>query len=104
MTSRTRWPVVRSARVALPKGAPPEISDLINPADQPLHVFGVTLIGFTPANGRKLLLTLALAIVAPGLAWIFNKSIKALTPGAPNRAVSFWTRQGVSLITAVLVI
>jgi small-conductance mechanosensitive channel len=82
----------------------PESPALINPAEQPLHLFGVTLIGFTPANGRKLLLTLALAIVAPGLAWILNKLIKALTPGTPNRAVSFWTRQGVSLVTAILVI
>lgn len=69
-----------------------------------LQLFGVTLLGVTPENGRKLLLTLA--FVAAAL--IISRILKALAGVATRRSAfpraSFWTRQAVQILTAVLVL
>jgi len=69
-----------------------------------LSVFGVTLVGMTPENGRKFALSLAILVVASVLGWILTKVLGFLTRWAASPRVGFWTRQGVSLLVALLVI
>src|SRR5689334_8055670 len=69
-----------------------------------LHVFGVTLLGVTPENGRRLLLTVAFAVLVPLVGWVLTKAIGAVTASLASRRVAFWTRQGVSLFTALVLI
>lgn len=67
-----------------------------------LEVAGVRLVGFTPENGVKLLLSIAfiLAIVSAGrlLRWVASSAARRLG----GERSSFWARQVVSLFTALL--
>ena len=78
--------------------AAPETTSLS--ASQPLHLFGVALIGATPENATKLGLSLAW-IVAVTLV------VRVLRWGAlkvsPNR-FAFWIRQVISILGALLLI
>jgi small-conductance mechanosensitive channel len=69
-----------------------------------LTLFGVRLVGVTPENGRKLLVTLGLLVVASVLGWLLTKLVGFATARLASRRVGFWTRQGVSLFTALVVI
>ncbi len=69
---------------------------------QGLHIFGVTLIGVTSENGRKLLLTVALCVAL----WLAGKVLAALI-GAAVRGerwprIRFWARQSVHISTAAI--
>lgn len=68
-----------------------------------LEIFGVNLVGVTADNGRKLLMTIAVLIVVPLFGWALSKLI-ALTGQVTSRRVAFWTKQGTSLLVAVIVI
>jgi small-conductance mechanosensitive channel len=66
-----------------------------------LHAFGVTLIGVTPENGRKLALTLLVFATL----WFIGRGLKLLT-GAATRGVQFprakfWARQGINIAVAL---
>ncbi len=67
-----------------------------------LHIFGVTLIGATPENGRRLLLTGAFIIVViaagRGARWIVSR----VTHTLKDRRAAFWSRQVVNIGTALL--
>jgi small-conductance mechanosensitive channel len=69
-----------------------------------LHLFGVTLVGVTAENGRKLAITLALIVAASLAAWLLNKLIAAVANRAGSRRISFWLRQAVSLFTGIVVV
>jgi small-conductance mechanosensitive channel len=69
-----------------------------------LQIFGVQLVGVTPENGRKLLITLALLVVASLLGWGLTKVLGFLTSRITSRHAGFWARQGVSLFVALVVI
>jgi small-conductance mechanosensitive channel len=69
-----------------------------------LEIFGVNLVGLTAENGRKLLMTLAVVIVIPLLGWSVAKLLSAATRRSSSKQIAFWTRQGTSLFTAVLLI
>lgn len=69
-----------------------------------LTVFGVRLVGVTPENGRKFLVTLALLVIASVLGWLLTKLIGFVTARLASRRIGFWTRQGVSLFIALLVV
>ena len=66
------------------------------------RIFGITLIGATAENGRKLLLTVAFIAVA----WIVTKLLRLLLQQfVGTRAgtrFQFWAKQGVSLIIAAM--
>src|SRR4051812_22369560 len=68
------------------------------------HVFGVTLIGATPDNLHKLILTggfiLAAYLVAVVLRWFLSLFIGSRT----GTRFQFWARQGVSLVIAAILI
>ena len=69
-----------------------------------LHLFGVRLIGATPANLQKLLLTIGFIVVAylvaAGLRWVLSLFIGSRS----GTRFQFWAKQGVSLIVAAIVI
>jgi small-conductance mechanosensitive channel len=62
---------------------------------------GIRLLGVNAANGRKLLASVVLVI---GL-YLISKGLRALfrtTRGHAKRKVTFWTRQGISLVTFIV--
>jgi small-conductance mechanosensitive channel len=64
----------------------------------------VELIGVNAENGRKLLLTLAYVAVIFALRWLSNSLVRVLLRGYRNERARFWSRQGINLATAVLVL
>ena len=77
--------------------------DFTGPNDA-LQVFGITLIGVTPENGGKLLLTLAFILGAVLVGKLLNALLGRASNvhGAPR--VRFWLRQAVSMLTALVVL
>ncbi len=68
-----------------------------------LQLFGITLVGATPENGRKLLLTLGIVIVV----LLFSKLVRTLLAATGHKAgdrVRFWLRQAVGLIAGIILI
>ena len=92
------------------------LSDLLNSAQsvqnnaaaaapvQGAHIAGVTLIGATPGNFHKLLLTLGFILAA----WLITKLLRfALGLFVGSRSgtrFQFWAKQGVSLVMAAILI
>lgn len=68
-----------------------------------LQIFGVTLIGATPENGRKLLLTIAFVVVVLLLGWIVRSLITAVAK-LMHSPVRFWANQIVALIGGALLL
>lgn len=73
----------------------------VGAAVEPLRVFGVRLVGTTPENGRKLLLSIALIIGGLVLRWILGKGIDLAFSAARASRSRFWVRQGLSLAIAL---
>lgn len=69
-----------------------------------VQLFGVRLAGFSPLTGRKLLLTLgfvaALFLVSYLLRFLLRLVLGHVAEGRP----AFWSRQGVKVLTAVLLV
>ena len=76
----------------------------MNGASEPLRLFGVKLIGATPANLNKLLITLALIVGAFVIAWLLRKLLRAFIGSRSGTRFHFWARQAVSLLLAVIVL
>lgn len=73
--------------------------------DEALKLFGVTLVGATPENGRKLLLTIALV----GIVLLVSRVVRGLLARSPGERLStsklrFWTRQAVGLLAGATVL
>jgi small-conductance mechanosensitive channel len=69
-----------------------------------VRVFGVTLIGATPHNLHKLLLTVGFIAVAWAIAWILRQILKLFIGTRSGTRFQFWAKQGVSLIVAGILI
>lgn len=69
-----------------------------------LKIFGVTLIGATAENGRKLLLTIAFVLVALSVGWLIRRLLKLFIGTRSGTRFQFWAKQGVSLIIALIVL
>jgi small-conductance mechanosensitive channel len=67
-----------------------------------LQIAGVKLLGFDAANGRKLLFTVAFLIILT----LISKLLRYLSRkfGGARQKTAFWTRQGISLVTFVLML
>ena len=62
--------------------------------NEAVQLFGVTLVGATPENGRKLLLTLVLVVVVLLLATVERSLLAGTTAqGAGLNRFRFWARQ-----------
>lgn len=73
---------------------------LVGPAEN-VELFGIRLLGVDAQNGRKLLFTLVFFL----LLLLISKALRFLarnTRGHAGNKVTFWTRQGVSLLTFVV--
>ena len=92
------------------------IADLLNTADtaknsaassahvEGARLFGVTLIGATPDNLHKLLLTLAFIAIAFAITWMLRSLLALLIGSRTGTRIQFWAKQGVSLIIAAILI
>ena len=69
-----------------------------------VRIFGVTLIGATPHNLHKLLLTVGFIAVAWIFAWVLRQILKLFIGTRTGTRFQFWGKQGVSLIVAAIVI
>ena len=69
-----------------------------------LELFGVTLVGATPENGLKLLLTFAVVVAVLVFARVSRRSLNAL--GTSGRAVHFrfWARQVSAIVAGVVLV
>jgi small-conductance mechanosensitive channel len=89
------------------------LTDLVNTAQNSVagaapvhgaHVFGITLIGATPDNLHKLLLTIGFVIAA----WLITKLLRLILGlfigSRSGTRFQFWAKQGVSLIMAAILI
>ena len=74
------------------------------PSPDAVRIFGVTLIGATPHNFHKLLLTIGFIAVAWVFAWVLRQFLKLFIGTRSGTRFQFWAKQGVSLIIAALVI
>lgn len=68
-----------------------------------LHIFGVTLIGATPENARKLLLTVGFVLVVLALIGVLRAVVAALAK-LMHPSVRFWTNQILTLVGAGLLL
>ena len=73
-------------------------------SDEALRIFGVTLIGATPENVSKLLLTFALVAAALLITWALRKFLRTFIGSHWGTRFHFWARQAVSLTVAALLI
>jgi small-conductance mechanosensitive channel len=68
------------------------------------HLFGITLIGATPDNLHKLLLTLGFIVAAVAITWLLRSLLALLIGSRTGTRIQFWAKQGVSLIIAAILI
>ena len=74
------------------------------PAHDAAHLFGITLIGATPDNGRKLLLTIGFVLVVVLVGWMIRQLLKLFIGSRSGTTFHFWAKQGVSLALAILLL
>lgn len=72
--------------------------------DRALHLFGIRLVGITPESGHKLLLTLLFLAAAVGINYALQGLTHLALRGDRHKRHRFWTRQGVRLLLAVVII
>jgi small-conductance mechanosensitive channel len=68
------------------------------------HLFGVTLIGATPDNFHKLLLTIGFIAVAVAITGLLRRILGLFIGSRSGTRFQFWAKQGVSLIVAAILI
>ena len=71
---------------------------------EPLTVFGVKLLGATPENLSKLLLTIAMIVAALLIVWALRTLLRTFIGSRSGTRFHFWARQAVSLTVAFLLI
>lgn len=69
-----------------------------------IRIFGVTLIGATPENGRKLLLTILFVLVVLALGRVLRWATSWIVDRLGSRRAAFWSRQIVNLTLAVILL
>ncbi|MGN6505640.1 MAG: mechanosensitive ion channel family protein [Tepidisphaeraceae bacterium] len=75
------------------------------PADaKGLTIFGIRLVGINPENGQKLLLTAILLAIVVALNYGIRWLLSVIISGDRLKRGRFWTRQGVSLFMALVVV
>jgi small-conductance mechanosensitive channel len=69
-----------------------------------LQLFGVTLIGATPENLRKLVLTLGFIAIALAVTWVLRRVLAQFIGSRAGTSFQFWAKQGVSLVIAAILL
>ena len=99
-------PPVEVAQIGLPSLPTPPATAVgtIAPENTPIEIFGTKLVGFTPANGGKLVLTFAFVLVLLALGRAMRAVAGLFLRGRNNARADFWARQGVSLFIALFML
>lgn len=69
-----------------------------------MQFLGIHLLGLTPQNGRKLLFTIVFIVAVMLLGRVLRWIASVVLPGKRLERVEFWTRQGIHLLTTVVLI
>ncbi len=69
-----------------------------------VRIFGIPLVGVSAENGQKLLFSIILIAIVMGLNRLLKFVSGKLFRDRRNVRVDFWTRQGIHLATAILII
>ena len=69
-----------------------------------MRLFGIKLVGATPENALKLLLTVAFVLAALAFAWLGRKLLASIGSGRAASRVRFWARQAVSIVAAIVLV
>src|SRR3954454_20606148 len=69
-----------------------------------LRLFGVTLIGATPENGHKLLLTIVFVAVVLVTGWLLRALLAAGRGLVRSDRALFWARQAINLLLALILV
>jgi small-conductance mechanosensitive channel len=69
-----------------------------------MRLLGVRFVGVTPLNAHRLEMTVLFIAIVVALRYGLVGIMRLIRGGQPNERVVFWTRQGASLVTAVLVV
>ncbi len=77
---------------------------MVAAVSDPIQVFGVTLVGISRTSGVKLLFTVALVLLVLLLRRVAIGLARRLLGGAVADNRRFWTRQGIQVIAAVVLI
>ena len=73
-------------------------------APEAVRIFGITLIGATPHNLHKLILTAAFIGIAFVVGWIIRTVLKLFIGSRSGTRFQFWARQGVSLVIGAILL
>jgi small-conductance mechanosensitive channel len=69
-----------------------------------LELFGIRLVGINAENGKKLLFTLVFIVLTILVGRILRAITKLIPGGLHNERIRFWTRQGIHLFIAALLV
>jgi small-conductance mechanosensitive channel len=79
----------------------PETNAPLNRSPQQnVEVFGVKLVGVTPENGRKLLITLIVLAGIWLIRWLLTTALSRFARDTSNKRSIFWSDQGIRLLAA----
>jgi small-conductance mechanosensitive channel len=67
-----------------------------------MEFFGIRLVGITPENGRRLLLSVALVVFLVVLHYLMRGLTRLVMRGHRNDHVRFWSRQAINLLLAII--
>ncbi|MDQ2659423.1 MAG: mechanosensitive ion channel family protein, partial [Verrucomicrobiota bacterium] len=67
-----------------------------------MEFFGIKFVGINPENGQKLLLTFGVIAVVVLLRLLLRSITNLVLGGNPQSRPRFWTRQGITLFTALV--
>ena len=69
-----------------------------------MEIFGIRFIGINPENGNKLLLTVIFVLGILLFGVLLRAVIGLILSGERFERVRFWTKQGISVLTAILMV
>ena len=69
-----------------------------------MELFGIKLVGFDAENGQKLLLTLGFISIVLILSYLLRALVNLILSGNRFERARFWTKQGISVLVALLII
>ncbi|MDQ6788236.1 MAG: mechanosensitive ion channel family protein [Acidobacteriota bacterium] len=69
-----------------------------------MEIFGIKFVGVNAENGQKLLLTVLAILAILFVGYLLRKLAGLILSGEKSERAKFWTRQGISLFTAIILI
>jgi small-conductance mechanosensitive channel len=93
-------PLAQAASKLLPALSPGGGS----PDDQPIQIFGITLVGITRTTGKKLLMTLVLIAIVIAISWTLRGISRLVFSRKRSQKVVFWVRQAINILLALILL